>query len=100
MMTLLSLLTLIAFALLSGPATAAEPTPVNGQITDSVTQTDEKTDEKAEGDAPAMAMGNLYKPTSQAEGNAAHNATNAQQDANGEPENTKTDDTKAPNKEQ
>ncbi len=31
------------------------------------------------GDAPAMAMGNLFQATAQALANAAHNATNAQQ---------------------
>ena len=53
----------------------AFPTAVNSQITDSVTQANVK----VLGDAPAMAMGNLYQATSQALGNAAHNATNAQQ---------------------
>lgn len=48
----------------------AFPTAVNSQITDSVTQT---------GNAPAVAMGNLFVATSQALANAAHNATNAQQ---------------------
>ncbi len=31
------------------------------------------------GDAPAVAVGNLYQATAQALANAAHNATNAQQ---------------------
>jgi len=53
----------------------AFPTSVNDQITDSVTQANVK----VLGDAPAMAMGNLYQATSQALGNAAHNATSAQQ---------------------
>jgi hypothetical protein len=53
----------------------AEPTPVNDQITDAVTQANVK----VLGDAPAMAMGNLFQATSQALANAAHNATNAQQ---------------------
>lgn len=48
---------------------------VNSQITDAVTQPDVK----ALGDAPASAMGNLYVATSQALANAAHNATQAQQ---------------------
>ncbi len=52
--------------------------PVNSQITDSVTQVNTQ----VIGDAPAMAMGNLLMSTSQALSNAAHNATNAQQQAN------------------
>jgi hypothetical protein len=44
----------------------AFPTAVNDQITDSVTQANTK-------------MGNLYQATAQALANAAHNATNAQQ---------------------
>lgn len=50
----------------------AFPTAVNGQITDSITQANTK----VLGDAPAVAMGNLYIATSQALSNAAHNATN------------------------
>jgi len=53
----------------------AFPTAVNDQITDSVTQANVK----VLGDAPAMAMGNLYQATAQALANAAHNAANAQQ---------------------
>lgn len=53
----------------------AFPTSVNDQITDSVTQANVK----VLGDAPAIAMGNLYQATAQALANAAHNATNAQQ---------------------
>ncbi len=53
----------------------AFPTAVNDQITDSVTQANTK----VLGDAPAVAMGNLYQATAQALANAAHNATNAQQ---------------------
>ena len=53
----------------------AFPTSVNDQITDSVTQANVK----VLGDAPAMAMGNLFQATSQALGNSAHNATSAQQ---------------------
>ena len=53
----------------------AFPTSVNDQITDSVTQANVK----VLGDAPAMAMGNLYQATAQALANAAHNATTAQQ---------------------
>ncbi|AWB67495.1 glycerol-3-phosphate dehydrogenase subunit C [Saccharobesus litoralis] len=51
--------------------------PVNEQITDSVTQVNTK----VVGETPAMAMGNLLMSTSQALGNAAHNATAAQQQA-------------------
>lgn len=50
---------------------------VNGAITDSVTQVNTK----VVGETPAMAMGNLLMSTSQALGNAAHNATAAQQQA-------------------
>ncbi len=53
----------------------AFPTAVNDQITDSVTQANTK----VLGDAPAVAMGNLYQATAQALANAAHNATRAQQ---------------------
>lgn len=53
----------------------AFPTAVNSQITDSVSQTNTK----VLGDAPAVAMGNLFVATSQALSNAAHNATNNQQ---------------------
>ena len=53
----------------------AFPTAVNNQITDSITQANTK----VLGDAPAIAMGNLYQATAQALANAAHNATNAQQ---------------------
>jgi len=56
----------------------AFPTTVNDQITDSVTQVNTK----VLGDAPAMAMGNLFQATSQALANAAHNATAAQQQTN------------------
>jgi hypothetical protein len=58
--------------------TMAYPTSVNSQITDSVTQANVK----VLGDAPAMAMGNLFQATAQALANAAHNATTAQQQAN------------------
>lgn len=51
--------------------------PVNEQITDSVTQVNTK----VIGETPAMAMGNLLMSTSQALSNAAHNATNNQQQA-------------------
>jgi Killing trait len=53
----------------------AFPTAVNSQITDSITQVNTK----VVGDAPAVAMGNLFVATSQALSNAAHNATNNQQ---------------------
>ncbi|SEQ28143.1 Killing trait domain-containing protein [Solimonas aquatica] len=53
----------------------AFPTAVNSQITDSVTQVNTK----VLGDAPAVAMGNLFVATGQALSNAAHNATNNQQ---------------------
>ena len=53
----------------------AYPTAVNSQITDAVTQTNVK----VQGDAPAMAMGQLFEATAQALSNAAHNATTNQQ---------------------
>ena len=53
----------------------AFPTALNSQITDAVTQANLK----VLGDAPAMALGNLYQATAQALANAAHNATNNQQ---------------------
>lgn len=56
----------------------AFPTSVNDQITDSVTQVNTK----VLGDAPAVAMGNLYQATAQALSNAAHNATTSQQQTN------------------
>ena len=56
----------------------AFPTAVNSQITDAVTQANVK----VLGDAPAMAMGNVYQAIAQALANAAHNATNAQQQNN------------------
>lgn len=56
----------------------AYPTAVNNQITDSVTQANVK----VLGDAPAIAMGNLYQATAQALSNAAHNATISQQQMN------------------
>lgn len=52
----------------------AFPTAVNSQVTDAV-------DTATISDAPATAMGNLYIATSQALSNAAHNATNNQQQA-------------------
>ncbi|GAB2191743.1 RebB family R body protein [Sessilibacter sp. MAH2] len=56
----------------------AFPTSVNSQITDAVTQENLV----VLGDAPAVAMGNLYQATAQALANAAHNATIAQQQTN------------------
>ncbi len=56
----------------------AFPTSVNDQITDSVTQVNTK----VLGDAPAVAMGNLFQATAQALANAAHNATTSQQQTN------------------
>jgi hypothetical protein len=53
----------------------AFPTFVNDQVVDSVTIANTK----VLGDAPAIAMGNFYQATAQALSNAAHNATNAQQ---------------------
>jgi 4-hydroxyphenylpyruvate dioxygenase-like putative hemolysin len=53
----------------------AFPTAVNDQITDSVTQSNLQ----VLGSSPAIAMGNLYQATAQALANAAHNATQAQQ---------------------
>ena len=56
----------------------AFPTAVNSQITDSITQANTK----VLGDAPAVAMGNLFQATAQALSNAAHNATTSQQQTN------------------
>ena len=53
----------------------ALPTPVNGQITDAVTQANVK----VLGDAPAMAMGALYQSLSHSTGILFENATSAQQ---------------------
>jgi hypothetical protein len=53
----------------------AFPTTINDQITDAVTQANVK----VLGDAPATAMGNLFQAAAQALANAAHNATDAQQ---------------------
>jgi len=52
----------------------AFPTAVNSQITDSVSQANTE----VVGTAPAVAMGNLFVATGQALSNAAHNATNNQ----------------------
>jgi hypothetical protein len=53
----------------------AQPITVGSEITDSVTQANTK----VLGDAPVIAMGNLYQATAQALANAAQNATNGQQ---------------------
>jgi hypothetical protein len=56
-----------------------KPDPeVNPQVTDAVTQANVK----ILGDAPAMALANLYQATGQALALTAHNATTAQQNAN------------------
>jgi hypothetical protein len=55
-----------------------EDNTVNSQITDVVTQANVK----VLGDAPAIAMGNLFQATAQALSNAAHNATTSQQQSN------------------
>ena len=56
----------------------AFPTAVNSQITDAVSQVNVK----VLADAPAMAAGSLAQAAAQALGNAAHNATTAQQQTN------------------
>jgi hypothetical protein len=56
----------------------ADPTLVNGQITDAVTQANVK----VLGDAPAMALGTLYQVMAQATGLSMQNAVNAQQQMN------------------
>lgn len=56
----------------------AEPTPVNGQITDSITQTNIE----VLGNSPAMAMGSLYQTASNAMGIAFQNAVSNQQNLN------------------
>ena len=56
----------------------AEPTPVNGQITDAVTQANVK----VLGDAPAMAMGAIYQTMAHSTGLMFENAVNAQQQLN------------------
>ena len=53
----------------------ADSKTVNEEITDAVTQANTK----VLGDAPAVAMGNLFQASSQALSNAAHNATASQQ---------------------
>lgn len=56
----------------------AEPTAVNSQITDAVTQANVN----VLGDAPAMAMGTTYQTVAQATGLATQNAAANQQSAN------------------
>ena len=51
---------------------------VNSQITDSITESSTE----VLGNAPSVAMANLYQATAQALANAAHNATVAQQQGN------------------
>lgn len=53
----------------------AFPTGVNDTITDAVTQANVK----VLGDAPAVAMGNLYQATAQALANAARNAASVRE---------------------
>ena len=53
----------------------ALPTPVNGQITDAVTQTNVK----VVGEAPAMAMGAIYQSLAHSTGILYENATSSQQ---------------------
>ena len=56
----------------------ADPTLVNGQITDAVTQTNVK----VLGEAPAQALGTLYQVMSHAVGMSIQNAVAAQQQTN------------------
>ena len=56
----------------------AEPTPVNGQITDSITQTNIE----VLGNSPAMAMGSLFQAMSNSNGLMYHNAVANQQNVN------------------
>lgn len=53
----------------------AMPTPVNGQITDAVTQANVK----VLGDAPAMAMGAIYQSLAHSTGILYENAVGSQQ---------------------
>ena len=53
----------------------AIPTPVNGQITDAVTQTNVK----VLGDGPAMAMGTIFQSLAHSTGFLYENATGSQQ---------------------
>ncbi len=56
----------------------AIPTPVNGQITDAITQANLT----ATGSAPAVALGVLQQAIAHSLALAAHNATSAQQQLN------------------
>lgn len=56
----------------------AIPTPVNDQITDSVTQSNIE----VLGNAPATAMSSLYQTMSNAAGTAMHSAVSNQQNSN------------------
>ncbi len=56
----------------------AFPTAVNSQITDSITQASVN----VLGDAPAVAMGNLYQTAAAAAGQAIQNAVTNQQNLN------------------
>jgi hypothetical protein len=56
----------------------ADPTIVNPQVTDSVTQANTK----VLGDAPAMAMGNIFQALAQSSGILFENSVNAQQQLN------------------
>jgi hypothetical protein len=59
-------------------ADATASTSVNSQVTDAITQTNVK----VLGEAPAMAMGNLYQTIGNSVAMAAANAVYAQQQAN------------------
>jgi hypothetical protein len=56
----------------------ADPTLVNGQITDAVTQSNLKT----LGESPATAIGSLYQSVAQSTALLAQNTTSAQQQMN------------------
>ena len=56
----------------------AIPTPVNGQITDAVTQSNVQ----VLASAPAQAMGSLFQAMAQAASTAAQNAVSSQQQLN------------------
>ncbi len=56
----------------------ANDTPVNGQITDSITQSNVK----VLGDAPAQALASLYQSAAHSMSLAMQNAVSAQQNAN------------------
>lgn len=62
----------------SGDLTYLRPEEIRSQGVGSIGSVNTK----VLGDAPALAMGNLYQTTSQALANAAHNATNSQQQSN------------------